>query len=131
MSGWSSVRSRRRIASAFSYSGWACGVLPLGEQVGRQVVVGSPAVLGVVVGQEPAADLQRLLEQRLGLRRTSPALEVLRQVVVAQRGFGVVVGQSSRRRIESAFSNSGWAVAYFRWVWRLVARPKMVLAVSR
>ena len=41
-------------------------VLPLGVEVDRQVVVAVGGV-GVVVGEQAAADLQRLLEQRLGL----------------------------------------------------------------
>ena len=85
---------RRRISSAFSYSGWACGVLPLGVEVGRQVVVAGGGV-GVVVGEQAAADLQRLLVQRLGLGVLPLGVEVARQVVVARGGVGVVVGEQA------------------------------------
>ena len=85
---------RRRISSAFSNSGWACGVLPLGVEVARQVVVDCGGV-GVVVGEQAAVDLQRLLEQRLGLGVLPLGVEVDRHVVVADGGVGVVVGEQA------------------------------------
>ena len=90
VSGWSSVSRRRRISSAFSNSGWACGVLPLGVEVGRQVVVAVGGV-GVVVGEQAAADLQRLLEQRLGLGVLPLGVEGFRLLI---HGIGRLVGDS-------------------------------------
>ena len=75
----------------------------------------------MVVGEQAAADLQRLLEQRLGLGVLPLGVEVDRQVVVAGGGVGVVVGEQAAS-ISSAFSNSGWAWAYFPWALRLPAR---------
>ncbi len=46
-------------------------VLPLGVEVGRQVAVAGGGV-GVVVGEQTAADLQRLLVTAAGPGRTSP-----------------------------------------------------------
>ena len=48
-------------------------------------------------------------------------VEVGRQVVVALGGVGWS-SVSRRRRISSAFSNSGWASACFPWAARLIAR---------
>ena len=47
---------------------------------------------GVLVGEEPAADLQHFGE-RLGRRVLPLGKEVIREEVVAHRGVGVVVGQ--------------------------------------
>ena len=49
----------------------------------------------MVVGEQAAADLQRLLEQRLGLGVLPLGVEVGRQVVVAFGGVGVVVGEQA------------------------------------
>ena len=49
----------------------------------------------MVVGEQAAADLQRLLVQRLGLGVLPLGAEVGRQVVVASGGVGVVVGEQS------------------------------------
>ena len=83
VSGWSSVSRRRRISSAFSYSGWAWAYFPWAFEVVRQVVVADGGV-GVVVGEQAAVDLQRLLEERLGLGVLPLGVEVQRQVVVAE-----------------------------------------------
>ena len=94
VSGWSSVSRRRRISSAFSNSGWAWAYFPWASRLHRQVVVAGGGV-GVVVGEQAAADLQRLLEQRLGLGVLPLGVEVGRQVVVAGGGVGVVVGEQA------------------------------------
>ena len=60
----------------------------------RQVVVAQGG-LGVIVGEESAADLQRLLEERLGRRVLPLGVEVGRQVVVAHRGVAVIIGEES------------------------------------
>ena len=93
VSGWSSVSRRRWISSAFSYSGWASACFPW-SQGSRQIVVACGGV-GVVVGEQAAVDLQRLLEQRLGLGVLPLGVEVERQVVVASGGVGVVVGEQA------------------------------------
>ena len=49
----------------------------------------------MVVGEQAAADLQRLLEERLGLGVLPLGVEVDRQVVVAVGGVGVVVGEQA------------------------------------
>ena len=49
----------------------------------------------MVVGEQAAVDLQRLLEQRLGLGVLPLGVEVERQVVVAVGGVGVVVGEQA------------------------------------
>ena len=82
------------ISSAFSYSGWAWAYFPWASEVGRQVVVAGGGV-GVVVGEQAAVDLQRLLEQRLGRGVLPLGVEVRRQVVVAEGGVGVVVGEQA------------------------------------
>ena len=54
----------------------------------------------MVVGEQAAADLQRLLDQRLGLGVLSLGLEVGRQVVVAAGGVGVVVGEQAAEDLQ-------------------------------
>ena len=49
----------------------------------------------MVVGEQAAVDLQRLLEERLGLGVLPLGIEVDRQVVVAGGGVGVVVGEQA------------------------------------
>ena len=49
----------------------------------------------MVVGEQPAVDLQRLLVQRLGLGIVSLGVEDVRQVVVAGGGVGVFVGEQA------------------------------------
>ena len=88
VSGWSSVSSRRLISSAFSYSGWACGVLPLGVEVARHVVVAAGGV-GVVVGEQAAVDLQHLLVQWLGRGVLPLVVEGFRLLI---HGSGRLVG---------------------------------------
>ncbi len=57
-------------------------VLPLGVEVGRQVAVAEGGI-GVVVGEQAAADLQGLLVERLGLGVLPLGVEVVCHVVVA------------------------------------------------
>ena len=85
---------RRRISSAFSYSGWASAYFPWASRLRRHVVVTVGGV-GVVVGEQAAADLECLLVQRLGLGVFPLGVEVGRQVVVALGGVGVVVGEQA------------------------------------
>ena len=75
----------------------------------------------MVVGQQAAADLQRLLEQRLGLGVLPLGVEIDRQVAVAGGGVGVVVGEQAAADLQR-FLESGWAWAYFPWALRLHAR---------
>ncbi len=49
----------------------------------------------MVIGEQAAADLQRLLVQRLGLGVLPLRVKVGRQVVVAVGGVGVVVGEQA------------------------------------
>ncbi len=49
----------------------------------------------MVVGEQAAADLQRLLEQRLGLGVLPLGVEVPRHAAVATGGDGVVVGEQA------------------------------------
>ena len=49
----------------------------------------------MVVGEQAAADLECLLEQRLGLRVLPLGVKVARHIVVASSGVGVVVGEQS------------------------------------
>ena len=49
----------------------------------------------MVVGEQAAADLQRLLVQRLGLGVLPLGIEVEGQVVVAVGGVGMVVGEQA------------------------------------
>jgi len=51
--------------------------------------------VGVVVGEQAAVDLQRLLEQRLGLSVLTLCAEIRRQAIVAGDGVGVVVGEAA------------------------------------
>ena len=96
------------------------GVLPLGVEVGRQVVVAAGGV-GVVVGEQAAADLQRLLEERLGLRVLPLGVEVGRQVVVARGGVGVVVGEQAAADLQRFLVTAAGPAAYFPWALRLDA----------
>ena len=57
-------------------------------------------------------DLQRLLEQRLGRHVFTLTTEVSRQVAVARRRVGVLVGEELTTDLrDSLRSNSGWAAA--------------------
>ena len=85
---------RRLISSAFSSSGWAWACLPWALRLHRHVVVAVGGV-GVVVGEQAAVDLQRLLKERLGLGILPLGVEVDRHVVVAVGGEGVVVGEQA------------------------------------
>ena len=88
-------------------------VLPLGVEVGRQIVVALGGV-GVIVGEQASSDLQRFLEKRLGLDVLSLGSEVDRQVAIAAGGQRVVIGEEAEVDLQR-FSKSGWASAYFPW----------------
>ena len=59
--------------------------------------------VGMVVGEQAAFDLERLLEERLGLGILPLGVEVRRHVVVAVGGVEVVVAEQARL-ISSTFS---------------------------
>ena len=97
------------------------GVLPLQIEVDRHLAEASGGG-GVVVGEQAAADLQRLLDEAVGRGVLPLVVEVYRQGVVAVGGVGVVVGEQAAADLHG-FSCSGWAAAYFPWALRFAARP--------
>ena len=80
------------MSSAFSMQRLGRRVLPLGMEVVRQVVVALSGE-GVVVGEESAVDVQRLLVERLGRRVFPLGAEVGARLSVACGGGAVVVGE--------------------------------------
>ena len=70
------------------------GIFPLGVEVGCRTVVAFRGV-GVVVAEQAAENLERLLEQRLSLGVLPLIEEVNRQPGVASSGVGLVVGEQA------------------------------------